>query len=115
MSEAGAWVYLPDGSKLDVAPDATVLSVAESIGPRLARAAVGGAVDKEPVGLTTRVPHGAEVRILTFGDEEGRRIYRHTAAHVLAHAAMQLSRAPSWASAPRSRTGSTTTWSSLSR
>jgi threonyl-tRNA synthetase len=90
MSEAGAWVYLPDGSKLDVAPDATVLSVAESIGPRLARAAVGGAVDKEPVGLTTRVPHGAEVRILTFGDEEGRRIYRHTAAHVLAHAAMQL-------------------------
>ncbi|MBD3176923.1 MAG: threonine--tRNA ligase, partial [Armatimonadia bacterium] len=90
MSEARAKVRLPDGSQLEVPPESTVHGVAESIGSRLAKAAVGGVVDEELVGLTTRVPDGSEIRILTFKDDEGKHIYRHTAAHVLAHAAAEL-------------------------
>ena len=44
-----ASVKLPDGSVREVADGSSVMSVAESIGPRLAKAAVAGKVDGKVV------------------------------------------------------------------
>ncbi len=90
MSEAQACVYLPDGSSKSVPSEASFADVAAAIGPGLAKAALGVVVEERPVDLTTRVSDGAHVRILTFRDQLGKDIYRHTAAHVMAQAACEL-------------------------
>ena len=40
--------------------------------------------------LWQEVPADADVQLLTFADEEGRRVFRHTASHVLAQAVKEL-------------------------
>ena len=83
-------VTLPDGSAKQVPEGATVLSVAEAIGPRLAQAALAGNVDGNLVDLDTKVPDGATVAIITDKSPEALHILRHSAAHVMAEAVKDL-------------------------
>ncbi len=83
-------VTLPDGSKLTVPEDATALTVAETIGPRLAKAAVAATVGGKLVDLSTRVHDGDQVSIVTLASEEGLEVLRHSSAHVLAEAATRV-------------------------
>ncbi|RJQ54993.1 MAG: threonine--tRNA ligase [Actinobacteria bacterium] len=83
-------VVLPDGSRLEVAEEATVLDVARAIGPRLASDAIAGRIDDRLVNLTAQVHDGAEVEIFTKSSEQGLEILRHSAAHVMAQAVSQL-------------------------
>jgi threonyl-tRNA synthetase len=86
----GITVKLPDGSPLAVADGATLRDVAAAIGPGLARAALAGKIDGRPADLTTPVTDGAAVQLLTWRDPEGRETYRHTTAHIMAHAVKRL-------------------------
>ncbi len=79
-------VELPDGSRLDVAENSTALNLAERIGPRLAKEALGAKIDGQAAGLATPLKDGDRVEILTFDREEGRAIFRHSASHVMASA-----------------------------
>ncbi|MCS7057452.1 MAG: threonine--tRNA ligase [Meiothermus sp.] len=81
---------LPDGRNLELSPGATALDVARSIGPGLARAAVGAIVNGELYDLLKPLPDGASVRILTEKDPEYAELFRHTLAHVLAQAVREL-------------------------
>ncbi|MCS7194152.1 MAG: threonine--tRNA ligase [Meiothermus sp.] len=81
---------LPDGRNLELFPGATALDVARSIGPGLARAAVGAIVNGELYDLLKPLPDGASVRILTEKDPEYAELFRHTLAHVLAQAVREL-------------------------
>jgi len=83
-------VILPDGSVKKVEKGSTVLDVARSIGPGLARDAIGGYLDGRPMGLSEALEYGGHMRILTFADEEGQEIYRHTVAHIMAQAVKRL-------------------------
>lgn len=83
-------VTLPDGSQKDFDSGTTVLDVARSIGSRLARAALVGKVDGELVDLTTRLDSDAAVAILTERDPEALQVYRHSSAHLLALAVIEL-------------------------
>ncbi len=83
-------VLLPDGSELNVADGATVADVAQTIGARLAKAAVAGKIGERLVDLTTRVSEGDEVAIITASSPEGLEVMRHSAAHILAEAATRL-------------------------
>jgi threonyl-tRNA synthetase len=83
-------VLLPDGSELAVADGATVADVAQSIGPKLAKAAVAGRIAGRLVDLTTPVSDGDEVAIVTSTTPDGLDVMRHSAAHVLAEAATCL-------------------------
>ncbi|HLA81839.1 MAG TPA: threonine--tRNA ligase [Thermoleophilia bacterium] len=83
-------VVLPDGSDLEVALGSTALDVAEVIGPRLAKASVAAKVGGSLVDLTTRVNNGDEVAVITASSPEGLDIIRHSAAHILAEAAVKL-------------------------
>jgi len=83
-------VLLPDGSDLSVHDGATAADVAESIGPRLAKAAVAAKVGDRVVDLSTPLAEGDQVAIVTASTGEGLDVIRHSAAHVLAEAATRL-------------------------
>ena len=83
-------VSLPDGSAREFPAGATVLEVAEAIGPRLARDTVAGLVDGQLVDLRTPIKDDVELRIVTTRDPEGGEVIRHSAEHVLADAVKRL-------------------------
>ena len=68
----------------------TVYDLAKSIGDGLARSAMGGLVNGEVKELTYTVTQDSEVEILTFDDEQGKSILRHTASHIMAQAVKRL-------------------------
>jgi threonyl-tRNA synthetase len=83
-------ITLPDGSRRTFAEGATATTVAESIGSRLAKAAVAAVVDGEEWDLGRALPDGAGVAVITADSEEGRHVLRHSTAHVMAQAVTQL-------------------------
>ena len=83
-------VYLPDDSSRQLPAGSTGVDLAAAIGPRLARAAVAVDVDGAARDLTTVLPDGARVAVITAGTDAGRHILRHSTAHVLAQAVTDL-------------------------
>ena len=84
-------VILPDNSER-VFEGANAMDLAKSIGKKLAKAAVAAEVNGEIVQLTQPLAEGDRVRILTFDDEEGKEVVRHTASHVMAQAVLHVLR-----------------------
>ena len=66
------------------------MEVAESIGPRLAKAAVAVRVGDRQLDLTTPIQTSGEFAVITLDGEEGLHILRHSAAHVMAQAVLSL-------------------------
>ena len=83
-------VGLPDGSTRELAEGATAADFAQSIGSRLAKAAVVAIVDGQEVDLGTELPDGSKVSIVTADTEAGREVLRHSTAHVMAQAVRRL-------------------------
>jgi threonyl-tRNA synthetase len=83
-------VQLPDGSKRELAEGTTAAEFAESIGPRLAKAALAATVDGHQVDLSSPLGDGTEVAIVTADSDAGREVLRHSTAHVLAQAVLRL-------------------------
>ncbi|MCL6634908.1 MAG: threonine--tRNA ligase [Peptococcaceae bacterium] len=83
-------VTLPDGSAREYPAGTSLMDVAESISPRLAREALAAEVDGRLADLSRPLERDAAVRFLTFEDEEGRQVYRHSTAHVMAQAVQRL-------------------------
>lgn len=89
MSDAIS-VKLPDGSTKELDAGATTYDLASSIGSRLAQAAVVAEVDGLLWDLSRPLHDGASVRIITAESDEGRYVIRHSTAHVLAQAVLDL-------------------------
>jgi threonyl-tRNA synthetase len=83
-------VFLPDGSELELDDGASGADAARAIGEGLARAALGVRVDGELRDLSAPLSDGDRVEIVTAKDDDGLRLLRHDAAHVLATAVMEL-------------------------
>ncbi|MFH1431953.1 MAG: threonine--tRNA ligase [archaeon] len=83
-------VTLPDGNKMKIKKGSTVHDVAKKIGEGLARAALAGKLDTIPVDLATRIEKDAKIEIITPKSKEALEILRHSAAHVLAEAVIEL-------------------------
>ncbi|MBV8691021.1 MAG: TGS domain-containing protein, partial [Actinobacteria bacterium] len=83
-------INLPDGSQRELAAGATASDLAASIGKRLAKAAVAATVDGTQVDLSVPLRDGATVAIITEDSDDGRHVLRHSTAHVLAQAVLQL-------------------------
>ena len=79
-------ISLPDGSQRSLPAGATATTLAESIGSRLAKAAVAAVVDGHQVDLSTELTDGVTVAIVTADSDEGRRVLRHSTEHVMAQA-----------------------------
>jgi threonyl-tRNA synthetase len=84
---------LPDGSIKQVPEGIRPRDVAESIGKRLAQAAVAAKVNGDVVDLDRELPAGTRevsFQILTDKDPEALAVLRHSCAHVMARAVMRL-------------------------
>lgn len=68
------------------------MTIAESVisrYPELGEAALAARLNGTPVDLSAPLEAG-ELEVLTWEDEEGREVYRHSAAHIMAHAVLEL-------------------------
>ncbi len=83
-------IVLKDGSVCSVPEGSTWLDVVKKISRKLAKEALVVRVDGELQDLTAPVQGNQKVEFLTFEDEEGRNVYRHTTAHILAQAVKRL-------------------------
>src|SRR5438105_4533765 len=83
-------ITLPDGSRQSVSAGTPPLEVARVISPRLADAAIAAKVNGELWDLTRPIEKDATVQILTPKDPESLEIYRHSTAHLLAAAVLEL-------------------------
>ena len=83
-------ITLPDGSQKTFDSPVTVLQVAESIGPGLAKAALAGKVNGEAVDVSYLIEADTELSIITGRDDEGLEIIRHSCAHLMANAVQNL-------------------------
>lgn len=83
-------VLLPDGSSRSLPQGSSVADLAASIGSRLAKAAVAGTINGTEVDLTAPLANGVTVSVITDNSDEGRHVLRHSTAHVLAQAVVQL-------------------------
>jgi len=83
-------ITLPDGSKREFDAPVTVLQVAESIGPGLAKAALTGKVDEKLVDTSFLIGSDASLAIITARDADGIETIRHSCAHLMANAVQNL-------------------------
>src|ERR1700686_992767 len=83
-------ITLPDGSVQSVPAGSRPIDVAKSIGSRLADAAPVARVDGEFVDLSRPIEKDARLEILTAKDPAALQVYRHSTAHLLAAAVLEL-------------------------
>lgn len=83
-------ITLKDGSVKEYGEAKSVYEIAKDISEGLARAACAGELNGEIVDLRTEISEDAHLNIITAGDEEGLKVIRHTAAHVMAEAVKRL-------------------------
>lgn len=80
----------PDGKVVQHPDSVTGFEVAESIGPRLAKAAVAVRVGDRQLDLSAPITQGGAFSVITLDSDEGLHILRHSAAHVMAQAVLDL-------------------------
>ena len=87
-------IQLPDGSRREFPGPVTVEEVAASIGPGLAKAALGGRIGtgktSRLVDTSHRIDHDETLAIVTDKDADGLSLIRHSTAHLLAYAVKEL-------------------------
>ncbi|MCF6465963.1 threonine--tRNA ligase [Clostridium sp. Cult2] len=83
-------ITLPDNSVKEYDKGVTVLEVAKDISEGLARVALGAVVNGETKGMQETIKEDADIRIVKFEDKEGKEIFWHTSAHVMALAVQRL-------------------------
>ena len=83
-------INLPDGSSKEFPKGTTALDIAKSISPRLADAALVAKTNGDLIDLTRPLEKDTTLRILTEKDPESLQVYRHSSAHLLAAAVLEL-------------------------
>ncbi len=83
-------ITLPDGSVRQYQAGVLLYDIAKDISEGLARTTLGAVVNGETRGLQEAVKEDATVKFVNFDDEEGRAIFWHTSAHIMALAVQRL-------------------------
>ncbi len=83
-------VRLPDGSERVLEDGATAADLAAQIGPGLAKAALTAVVDGTEVDLAASLTDGVTVELVTDRDERALHTIRHSTAHLMAQAILDL-------------------------
>ena len=83
-------ITFPDGSERNYDSGVTGAEIAASIGPRLAKAAVAVKLDGAAIDLSRPITENGTLEVVTDASDEGRHVMRHSAAHVMAQAVLDL-------------------------
>jgi threonyl-tRNA synthetase len=80
----------PDGESRSYPSGIDAAQIAEGISHGLAKNAIAAQVNDHIVGLKEPINESGPIRILTFNDEEGRDVFWHSSAHLMAQAVKRL-------------------------
>ncbi len=83
-------IRLKDSSEKEYPKGCTAFDIARDISQRMAKTAVAARLNGKVVDLNTPIYQNSSLEILTFDDEDGKDVYRHSTAHVLAQAVKNL-------------------------
>lgn len=83
-------ITLPDGSIREYEKGVLVYDVTKDISEGLARVALGAVVNGETRGMQETINEDATFKVVKFEDPEGKEIFWHTSAHVMALAVQRL-------------------------
>ena len=83
-------ITFPDGTVRQFEAGTSGMDIAKSISEGLARVALGIFVDGVPYDLSRPINNDATIRIVTFNDDDGKQIFWHSTAHLMAEALESL-------------------------
>ncbi|MFD1449773.1 threonine--tRNA ligase [Oceanobacillus sojae] len=83
-------IIFPDGAEKQFPVGTTGEDIAASISPGLKKQALAIRLDGEALDLRRELPKGGKIEIVTYRDQEGLEIARHSTAHLLAQAVKRL-------------------------
>jgi threonyl-tRNA synthetase len=83
-------ITLPDGATRQVPRGTTPADVANQISPRLAKEALVARANDELIDLSRPLDHDVKLSILTAKDSDAVQVFRHSAAHLMAAAVLEL-------------------------
>jgi threonyl-tRNA synthetase len=83
-------ITLPDGKAVEVPRGTTSAEIARKISPSLAKEALVARTDGELIDLSRPLEQDTSLAILTSKDPDAVQVFRHSAAHLLAAAVLEL-------------------------
>ncbi len=83
-------ITFPDGNKREYSEGITGLEISQSLSQKLAKEALGIFVNGVKYDLSRPIKQDANVKIVTFDDDEGKEIFWHSSAHLMAEAVEQI-------------------------
>ena len=90
MSAETIQITLPDGATREVPRGTTAAQIAHQISPRLAKEALVARANGDLVDLSRPLERDTKISILTAKDPDAVQVFRHSAAHLLAAAVLEL-------------------------
>ncbi|MBO5907359.1 MAG: threonine--tRNA ligase [Clostridia bacterium] len=85
-----AKIKFSDGMIFESAEPISVYEAAKSAYGSVSREVLAASVNGAATELSHVIDGDAEVKLLTFADDEGKKVFRHTAAHIMAQAVKRL-------------------------
>ncbi len=83
-------ITLKDGKILEYSEAKHLYEIAGDISEGLMRASLAAEVDGKVLGMGEVIESDANITFLTFDDQKGKDVFRHTASHILAQAVKRL-------------------------
>jgi len=83
-------ITFPDGNIKEFENGVTGYEIAESISPRLAKETLAVKMNGCTIDLNKPIVDNAEIKFLTFKDNEGKEVYWHSTSHLMAHAIQEI-------------------------
>ncbi|MCX7909847.1 MAG: threonine--tRNA ligase [Ignavibacteria bacterium] len=83
-------ITFPNGDVKEFPEGTRAIDIARSISERLANEALGAFFNGEKIDLSRKIETDGTIRFVTFDDPEGKEIYWHSSAHLMAEAIQEL-------------------------
>lgn len=83
-------IEFPDGKEREYPKGIKAIEIARTISEKLAKEVVGAFFNGEKIDLSRTLDTNGKIRFVTFDDPEGKEIYWHSSAHLMAEAIQEL-------------------------
>ncbi|MDE6968049.1 MAG: TGS domain-containing protein, partial [Clostridia bacterium] len=83
-------IVLKNGDIIEKEEAISAFELAKSISEGLAKAGVACKINGNVCAMSEIIDKDCDFEVLTFADEEGRKVYRHTCSHILAQAVKNI-------------------------
>ncbi len=90
MNESEVKIKFPDGSEKNFPRGISGYDVAKAISPRLAKEAIAFKLNGSIKDLNSKIEMDGPIEVLTFDSPDGKNVFWHSTAHIMAQAVQEL-------------------------